>query len=247
MEYGNLNYLETKFMNAKEKIWIDALIIIAKILKGNNVSYFLDMGTLLGAIRDKSFIPWDNDIDIGVNPEKEPTREYIRELSDKIYKEGFNITSTSSKICIKKKYTDIEINIQFYKNDLKYYYFIEEFVDASKHKFIALIHSHIFNKIIFKKGHNIEFKGLVFLSKILETLTLLIPRKTLNFLFKKVSILDYNVKVPKNLINEYVEYSFYDELFLVPKEYKTYLGYRYGDWNKKVKDYNFLIDDRAVL
>ena len=77
-------------MNAKEKIWIDALVIVTKILKDNNISYFLDMGTLLGAIRDRSFIPWDNDIDIGINPENDPTVEFIRELSNKIYKNGFN-------------------------------------------------------------------------------------------------------------------------------------------------------------
>eukprot|EP01089_Gocevia_fonbrunei_P006805 TRINITY_DN17813_c0_g1_i1.p1 TRINITY_DN17813_c0_g1~~TRINITY_DN17813_c0_g1_i1.p1 ORF type:complete len:201 (-),score=35.63 TRINITY_DN17813_c0_g1_i1:17-580(-) len=38
------------------------------ILKDNNVSYFLDGGSLLGAIRHNGWIPWDNqnDIDVGV-------------------------------------------------------------------------------------------------------------------------------------------------------------------------------------
>ena len=118
---------------------------------------------------------------------------------------------------------------------LNIFNFLDEFINTSKHNFVALIHSHITNKIIFKNGHNAEFKSLTFFSKILKFIALLIPRKTLNFIFKNLSFEHYNVKVPKKFFNECVEYSFYDELFFVPKEYNNYLKYRYGDWKKKIK------------
>lgn len=56
-----------------KKLLVEMLIKISKYFDENNIKYFLCYGTLLGAVRHKGFIPWDDDIDIHV-----PREDFLR-------------------------------------------------------------------------------------------------------------------------------------------------------------------------
>ncbi len=47
-----------------KKYQIEILKDVAKFCDENNLTYFLAYGTLIGAVRHKGFIPWDDDIDL---------------------------------------------------------------------------------------------------------------------------------------------------------------------------------------
>ena len=59
-------YMVDRTMKSMWAAQIEVLARIAEICERHNLHFFAMFGTLLGAVRHKGFIPWDDDLDIGM-------------------------------------------------------------------------------------------------------------------------------------------------------------------------------------
>ncbi len=69
-----------------KRILVNMMVDIDEYCEKNNITYYLAYGTLLGAVRHKGFIPWDDDIDIMM-----PRADYEKFVS------SFNNSSSHAK------------------------------------------------------------------------------------------------------------------------------------------------------
>lgn len=53
-----------EYLNLIHSVLLDMMIDIDRFLRDNNIKYSIAYGTMLGAVRHKGFIPWDDDLDI---------------------------------------------------------------------------------------------------------------------------------------------------------------------------------------
>ena len=68
-----------------KQIMLEILQAFASFCEENGLKYYLDAGTLLGAVRHKGFIPWDNDMDICLmRPDYDRMVEILRERQYKL-------------------------------------------------------------------------------------------------------------------------------------------------------------------
>ena len=112
---------EIKLGNLQEEL-LKMLKEVVRIFDKTNTEYFAIEGTLLGAVRHKDIIPWDDDVDLGFMIEN--MHEVIKVLKENLKDEYIvqcfdtdsNYSVTQPIIKVRKKNTNVDYDAWYDKN-----------------------------------------------------------------------------------------------------------------------------------
>ena len=150
--------IDPKVLHQAQMIMLDMLEEVDRICRKHRLDYWLDSGTLLGAVRHGGFIPWDDDIDIGM-----PMEDYRRfcAIAPHELKPGIALQSYTD---------DPDVYIDFVKLRSDKGTLIEQHHLKEKDRHDSRIFLDVFPFITIKKGrfHRILQKGIFVVIKLLN-------------------------------------------------------------------------------
>ena len=103
----------TEIAELKE-IQLGILRKVDELCKAHHLKYFMSDGTLLGAVRHKGYIPWDDDLDIWMPRKDYEKLEQIMNQEDSCYK-VVNHKNTKGK---KRIISNMSENVCIWKNSV---------------------------------------------------------------------------------------------------------------------------------
>lgn len=232
-----------------EKVAIEALKQIKEVLDKQGIEYWLDMGTLLGAVRDGKFIPWDHDIDLGAwHTQISKMHAVFQELNDRGFKSYIEVWNGAVRILNKDWRVDITL-YQLNNGKATYTWLIrqtimEQFLDYLYR--ILLPEQHL----LFEYGR-IPASITTGLCKIAQHIVPYAFRihliKYLGVLHKKIGGI-IQLEIPNHFFTNLSTITFYGMEFKVPAETEEYLAYRYGkDWKVPKKNYVYYKNNGAIV
>lgn len=213
--------------------------IIINTLNKHRINYWVCHGTLLGIIRNKSLIPWDHDIDIGVLDNKISRKKIKIILKDKGFKEIKKTFLDNDGMLKFIKNGGREVDINFYKiNQKKKIVFIKWYIP--KNLFMKIVDALSFSKTY--KGYGYELINFLSFSEKF----FLFVKKT----FVKIGIFYSQAGYTHNL--EYAlnlkKYNFAGQKIIIPKRYLNYLRDLYGvNWKIPKKKYNWIKNSPSTI
>ncbi|MBR4859382.1 MAG: LicD family protein [Clostridia bacterium] len=244
--------MDNKSLKEIQKIELEILLEVDKICKKHNIKYFLAAGTLLGAIRHKGFIPWDDDIDIcmPLNDYKKFCKVAPKELDKNYFFQNYETDYTSMLFAKVRKNntTAIEAGREHKKHHHGVWIDIfpligiandKEWINNLK-KWIKISKKLLSTKIDYIEENN----NLPFFKRFHKIIPLcfvrLFSKLIYNTIFKSCEEYDFcyylwaenniKAKFKSELFSETTYVDFEGYIFPAPKMWDEYLQVEYGDY-----------------
>lgn len=227
---------------------LEMLTFLDEICKKNNITYWIDSGTLLGAVRHGGFIPWDDDVDIAmpykdvIKLRKLMTRcsfsdEFVfqcRKTDPYFYQTFDKLTDTNSKYILNddffniRKYTGLQIDIfPMIRNNINLFH---RLCTDYKHYFISSYRRRKMSRE--KIPFGLKFHYFTLTKIIVPTFKLIsdiLPQKDYMTYFYGI---EFNDKLLVKNIFPLKRVEFEGHFFNAPFNCDGYLSNIYGDWRQ---------------
>lgn len=231
----------------KEDVAIENLKQVKNVLDKYNIEYWLDIGTLLGAVRDGKFISWDHDIDLGT---WQDNTSKICQAFKQFRNKGFNVHFSRYVIRLKKR--DCPLSIIMYQLENDYAKIHWGTYDTTRWLskvinilFWAVLSSHYAN-VSCNIASNIKDIVTLILCRLCRIMPICLKEWAKKIEYKWGS--KFVWIVPADYFAYLSTIKFYEMEFKIPARTEEYLLYRYGkDWRVSKKDWVTERDDGAVF
>jgi len=217
----------------------DAIAILKEVkttLDDANITFWLDVGTLLGAVRDNRFIEHDHDIDIGFwFRDIKKVEEELKKLDGYIYeyREG-NLVGVMKD--------DIEVEFIVLNPNI-----------FGEHVYECIMPIHIVGRFLDQllwmvRLNNSQVKknyggvlSVEMMNKFVKIFSVMPFREKLeriiDVIYHKIDSVIIESAVPVKYFQELKTIKLYDMDFCIPEQFDEYLTFRYGDWREPQRDY----------
>lgn len=229
---------------------------IKRVCDKNNIDYFIVDGTLLGAVRHKGFIPWDDDMDIGMTTEN--YNKFIKIAPEALDSRFFLQNNETDPFCCYMYSKVIMKGTHFYEKVTEHINMCNGiFVDIFPYDLACASKLHmkkmsILGRIsLLKHGYNFNAITKKIYVKLLNNIMKNLPvnvsviDKKLNKYVKSISIEKANKYTyyverdgqfrgkfvyDKSYFNQFLELQFEDTTFKAPANYHECLCTTYGNY-----------------